>query len=105
MRKARVFVQDSPAGVLTEEGSQYIFAYDRGYSGHPVSLTMPVREEPYVFTSFPPFFDNLLPEGVMLNALLRKRKLDATDYMAQLLVVGNDMVGAVTVLPLRGQRS
>ena len=100
MRQARVFVHDRPAGVLREEPSGYAFAYDAGYDGPPVSLTMPVQSEPYVFDRFPPFFDGLLPEGTMLEALLRQRKLDRSDYMGQLLAVGKDVVGAVTVTPM-----
>lgn len=100
MQCARVYVHDRPAGVLCEDSARYTFDYDAGYDGPPVSLTMPVRSEPYQFDRFPPFFDGLLPEGTMLEALLRQRKLDRTDYMGQLLAVGRDVVGAVTVTPM-----
>ena len=33
----------------------------------------------------------------MLEGLLRQHKIDAHDRLAQLLVVGGDLVGAVTV--------
>ena len=59
---------------------------------------MPISEEKYEFLSFPPFFDGLLPEGMMLEGLLRQLKIDKNDYFSQLIAVGNDMVGAVTVL-------
>ena len=42
------------------------------------------------------FFDGLLPEGEMPEGLLRQHKIDAHDRLAQLLVVGGDLVGAVT---------
>ncbi len=58
---------------------------------------MPVRTEPYTFDSLPPFFDGLLPEGVGLEGLLREQKLDRSDWMGQLLAVGADVVGAVTL--------
>ena len=58
---------------------------------------MPVREEPYRFNEFPPFFDGLLPEGFQLEALLRQKKLDRDDKFGQLLIVGADTVGAVTI--------
>ena len=79
-------------------GAGYAFSYEPGYESTPVSLTMPVRSEPYRFEQFPPFFDGLLPEGWQLEALLKHRKLDRTDYMGQLLAVGGDTVGAVTVV-------
>ncbi|RYZ90145.1 MAG: toxin HipA [Proteobacteria bacterium] len=99
MKTAKVFVNNKAAGRLIERerGKSYEFVYDDTYQGTPVSLSMPVAKKHFVFDSFPPFFDGLLPEGERLEALLRKRKVDAKDYMEQLIAVGSDMVGAVTV--------
>lgn len=98
MRKAHVYVNDVLAGILEEfENGQYQFTYDKYYQGSPVSLTMPLTRSVYAFKQFPSFFEGLLPEGAMLDALLRKHKLDKRDYFGQLLTVGHDMVGAVTV--------
>lgn len=99
MRNAEVFFGNDLAGVLSEseDGREYRFQYDPGYSGPPISLAMPVRDAPYLFSEFPPFFDGLLPEGFQLEALLRQKKLDRNDRFGQLLVVGADTVGAVTV--------
>ncbi|MCK5801978.1 MAG: HipA N-terminal domain-containing protein [Lentisphaeria bacterium] len=100
MRRGRVFMHGLPAGILVEEktNQRYQFDYDPEYTGPPVSRTMPRANSPYVFDSFPTFFDGLLPEGMMLEALLRKRKIDRDDLFAQLLAVGGDLVGAVTVV-------
>lgn len=101
MRKALVKLYDIPVGVLVEkEGSVYEFSYLETYEGPPVSLTMPVEIKSYLFSSFPPFFEGLLPEGIMLEGLLRNNKLDRRDYFGQLLVTGEDLVGAATVHPL-----
>lgn len=98
MRKARIFVHDVEAGILEEnENNTYSFIYHTEYQGPPVSLTMPIKNKIYVFNQFPSFFEGLLPEGVMLEALLRTYKLDKKDYFGQLLKIGHDMVGAVTV--------
>ena len=99
MRRARVDVSGVPAGLLEElqAGLQYVFQYDEGYTGPPASLTMPTSKREYRFTSFPPFFDGLLPEGAQLEALLRLNKIDRNDLFSQLLAVGRDLVGAVTV--------
>lgn len=101
MRKALISVQAAPTGSLIEHerGRRYTFIYLADYDGPPVSLAMPVRRDPYEFTQFPPFFDGLLPEGIMLDALLRRQKLDRDDFFGQLLAVGADMVGAVTAAP------
>lgn len=100
-KTARVRMHGKPAGMLVAESDgTYSFHYEPGYDGPPVSLTMPVREAPYIFDRFPTFFDGLLPEGWQLEALLRRAKLDRHDYMGQLLTVGSDLVGAVTVEPV-----
>lgn len=99
MRRARVLMHGIVAGVLEEldQATAYRFTYEAGYAGESISRTMPVRTEPYPFRGFPAFFDGLLPEGEMLEGLLRQHKIDAHDRLAQLLVVGGDLVGAVTV--------
>jgi serine/threonine-protein kinase HipA len=99
MKRAKVFVKGIEAGVLEERtrGAEYIFQYLDTYRGDPVSLTMPVDKQEIRFKQFPPFFDGVLPEGVMLDGLLRQRKIDKDDLFSQLLAVGKDLVGAVTV--------
>lgn len=98
MRKAQVFVNNIAAGVLEETSeTTFTFTYASDYHGAPVSLTMPTKTAVYNFQKFPPYFEGLLPEGVMLEALLRKFKLDKNDYFGQLLKVGHDLVGAVTI--------
>jgi serine/threonine-protein kinase HipA len=100
MRSARVKVNGKSAGsleALDNAATRYRFCYDPLYEGRPISLTMPVRAEPYLFKEFPPFFEGLLPEGVQLDALLKQEKIDRHDYFSQLVAVGNDLVGAVTV--------
>ncbi len=99
MRKANVYVQGRYAGQLLEEelGRSYRFAYDNDYQGPPVSLTMPVHQKSFHYNRFPPFFDGLLPEGVQLDGLLKRAKVDRNDLFAQLVAVGADLVGAVTV--------
>jgi serine/threonine-protein kinase HipA len=98
MRKALVLMNNVPAGVLTEIAeNHYQFSYQSDYQGAPISLTMPIKQVTFEFKKFPPFFEGLLPEGILLEALLRKYKLDKEDYFGQLLKVGNDVIGAVTV--------
>ena len=104
MRKAVVHVHGKKAGVLTEVSTnEYHFDYDLGYDGEAISLTMPIDQKRYSFKSFPAFFEGLLPEGIMLEGLLRIAKIDAKDYFSQLMATGADLVGAVTVKPLDGE--
>ncbi|WP_242204216.1 HipA N-terminal domain-containing protein [Aestuariivivens insulae] len=98
MRKAVVMVHGHRAGVLTEVSpSEYTFEYDDNYDGAAISLTMPTNHKTYGYNSFPPFFEGLLPEGVMLEGLLKIAKIDKNDYFSQLIATGSDLVGAVTV--------
>lgn len=99
MKKAKVLVNGIPAGEIHEiiRGKQYRFIYLDGYPGPSVSLEMPLTKTVYDFDRFPPFFEGLLPEGIMLDGLLRQAKLDKNDYLGQLITVGGDLVGNVTV--------
>jgi serine/threonine-protein kinase HipA len=100
MKKAIVFIHNVRAGLLIEsDAKKYTFAYDDGYQVQPISLTMPTSQVAYNYETFPPFFDGLLPEGIMLDGLLKINKLDKKDYFSQLLATGNDLVGAITVKP------
>ena len=99
MRRAEVSMHGIPAGILEEieAGNIYRFTYFERYNGPSIALTMPVNGKEFVFDRFPSFFDGLLPEGVLLEGLLKQRKIDRFDYLSQLIAVGNDLVGAVTV--------
>jgi serine/threonine-protein kinase HipA len=102
MRTALVKVHNIEAGILTEVGENasspsYRFQYFNDYKGAPVSLTMPVARKVFEYDHFPPFFDGVLPEGGQLEGLLRTRKIDRHDYLSQLIAVGHDLVGSVTV--------
>ncbi len=99
MRRAKVFVNNMEAGILSELefARKYRFEYNKDYSGSPVSLTMPVSIPVYNYSSFPPFFDGLLPEGYQLEGLLKFKKIDRNDLFAQLVTVGTDLVGNVTL--------
>jgi serine/threonine-protein kinase HipA len=92
-----IYVNGIKAGILHSQDDIFSFQYDVTYKDSPISLTMPLQAEAYVFKIFPPFFDGLLPEGGQLDGLLRIHKLDRTDYMGQLLAVGSDLVGNITV--------
>ena len=98
MRKAEIYQQAALAGILQEfEGGRWRFTYADGYAGEPVSLTMPLAQPVYEFEQFPPVFEGLLPEGIQLEAMLRRYKLDRADLFGQLIVAGQDLVGSLTV--------
>ena len=101
MRSALIKMHNKNAGILTEEHrDSYSFQYDKEYHGPAISLIMPIKSDPYIFKDFPPFFEGLLPEGIQLEGLLKKHKIDKNDFFKQLVVTGADLVGAVTVTSL-----
>ncbi|HMQ60150.1 MAG TPA: HipA N-terminal domain-containing protein [Flavilitoribacter sp.] len=105
MRTAEIFVHDQPAGILKESDDRNIFTftYLPDYDGPPVSLTMPIVQNQFTFRGFPPFFEGLLPEGIMLEGMLRRLKIDKNDYFSQLMATGKDLVGAVTCVPVANE--
>ncbi len=102
MRRAHVFQGEVLAGVLEElEGGRYRFTYEEGYTGAPVSLTMPSTQRTHEYNRFPPAFEGLLPEGYQLDALLRRSKIDRNDLFGQLMAVGEDVVGALVIREIK----
>jgi len=98
LRRAAVCQAGELAGYLEEIGDEgWIFSYLDDYRSSPVSLTMPVQLEPFRFAEFPSVFEGLLPEGPQLEALLRMHKIDRNNAFRQLVTVGADMVGSLTV--------
>lgn len=100
VQAADVYKAGRRAATLRRHDGGIVFAYDQGYDGPAVSLTMPVSEEPR-FTpagSVPPFFAGLLPEGRRFSSLQRSLKTSADDELSLLLAVGGDTIGDVVVV-------
>jgi serine/threonine-protein kinase HipA len=104
MRQGRVYCNSTAAGVITEDENGYSFVYDKDYlntpDAQPVSLTLPLREEPYVNNVMFSFFDGLIPEGWMLNIAERNWKINRRDRMGLLLTCCRDCIGNVSVAPI-----
>jgi serine/threonine-protein kinase HipA len=102
MRKGKVFYKDDLAGIIEEDSNGIIFTYDSNYlkfeNAKPVSLTMPLKEEPYVDKVMLPFFDNLIPEGWLLEIAEQNWKINPRDRMGLLLAFCKDTIGAVSVV-------
>ena len=101
LRHAGVYVRDRYAGRLLETDEGYCFAYDPQYlnSEHAcaVSLTLPLRPEPYTSRTLFPFFDGLIPEGWLLGVVSRNWKIDQRDRFGLLMAACRDCIGAVSV--------
>ena len=62
----------------------------------PLSVTMPVRAEPYPSDVISPWLANLLPEEEQLTVLTRSLGLDQADVLAVLAEIGGDTAGALS---------
>ncbi|MGL4464040.1 MAG: HipA N-terminal domain-containing protein [Planctomycetia bacterium] len=103
-RRGRVKISGRPVGVIKESGGTTVFTYSADWlaaaDATPVSLTLPLRPEPYVFDGLHPFFENLLPEGWLLDVASRKLRISKDDPFGLLLATCADSIGAVELEPL-----
>lgn len=104
-KRAEIKIYDQTAGWLTQDDLGYHFVYDEEYlqspSAIPVSLTLPLKKEPFTDKVLFPFFDGLIPEGWLLDIAVKNWKLNSRDRMGLLLVCCKDCIGAVSVHPLK----
>ena len=103
MRQGQVFVDNRFAGIIQEtDEMRYVFTYSPDYLGEitarPVSVTMPLRLEPYVSDTLFPFFFNMLSEGENREAQSQLLHIDKHDDFGFLLATAHfETIGNVTV--------
>lgn len=100
-RSGKVLYKGMAAGTVWQDDEGYGFTYDPAYQqirgASSVSLTLPLRSEPYHSKTIIPFFDGLIPEGWLLDITVKNWKLDPSDRMELLLTVCKDCIGAVSI--------
>lgn len=79
-----------------ERSREYTFRYTNAH--RPVSLSLPVREEPFSTFESAAFFEALLPEGPLRERLSRQLKVAANDSFGLLSEIGRDCAGALQIL-------
>lgn len=105
MRQCEIYVNRIKAGILTETDERiYVFQYDNKYLEQPhnvpVSLTMPLRKEPYRSEYLFPYFFNMLSEGENRKAQSQLLHIDPEDDFGIMMATAQfDTIGAVTVKP------
>jgi serine/threonine-protein kinase HipA len=80
----------------------FCFQYDPLWlerSRIPLSLSLPLRPEPYLDDQSHPFFANLLPEERILAVIARNLGLSPNNDFGILERIGGDCAGAVTLAP------
>ena len=98
----KVYFDEKFAGILERGDGEFLFTYDPSYltapCALPISLTLPLRSEPYISRTLFPFFDGLIPEGWLLDLAVKNWKINPNDRYSLLLTVCNDCIGAVRVI-------
>lgn len=101
-RRGVVRLDGERVGTIRETPAGIRFRYDSAWLSRPdrvaVSLTLPLQESPYEWATLHPFFQNLLPEGWLLEISTAKLKISPDDAFGLLLSLCADCVGAVEIL-------
>ena len=107
MKSAKIYFDDILVGILTQDESGFTFTYLDEYlnseNSRPISLTLPLRKEPYKSKFLFPFFDGLVPEGFLLNLACSHFHLNYLDRMSILLKTAKDVVGNVSVREIKDE--
>lgn len=98
-----VYLRGHRSGVLSQIQGRLAFAYDRDWltssERHPLSLSLPLREEPFEDTATRIWFGNLLPEEDVLKAVARRLGRSTGDIFGLLVDLGGECAGAVSLIP------
>jgi len=103
LNKAAVFYNNKKAGTLLKRENGFEFEYDNDYENSPdskpISKTMPLEQKRFFSERLFAFFENLLPEGILLEMTIAKLKIDKNNKFELLLQVGEDTIGAISIKP------
>jgi serine/threonine-protein kinase HipA len=98
-----VYLHEDLVGTLERhEQARIAFRYtpewvERG--GEALSLSLPLREEPFDDEEGRPFFAGLLPEGEFLRSIARFFQVSAENPFSVLSEIGGECAGAVSLAP------
>ncbi|HEY4255034.1 MAG TPA: type II toxin-antitoxin system HipA family toxin [Chlamydiales bacterium] len=104
----RVLLYNQPIGTLTRlPGDKNLFAFDQGYIDNPSRPTLSLSfKDPFgklitdskvTQTRLPPFFANLLPEGLLREYLAKRANIHPEHEFFLLWILGQDLPGALKI--------
>ncbi|MDO9111186.1 MAG: type II toxin-antitoxin system HipA family toxin [Desulfatirhabdiaceae bacterium] len=99
-----VFLHHFLVGKLRlDDRRRFVFQYDTCWlespEAIPLSLSLPLRSQPYEDDVARPFFSNLLPEAGIRQAVARRLGVSEQNDFALLWALGGECAGAVFLLP------
>ena len=102
MRQGEIWVNNTLAGILTENDNDYSFEYENIYlekeNAIPVSVTLPLQKNSFKSEQLFPFFDGLIPEGWLLDIAHKNWKINPRDRMGLLLTTCRDCIGNISII-------
>jgi serine/threonine-protein kinase HipA len=105
IRSAVVYLRSDKVGILEKvSDEQFSFQYSRDYKDSltavSISRSLPLQSDLFLSSKLHPFFDNLIPEGWLLEHAEKIFHIDKTNRFGLLMATGKSPIGAVTVEPL-----
>lgn len=103
-----VWLFDHHVGTLAITGEirapeDWLFTYDTDYlnAAQPIALSvsLPLRAEPFTGAVARNWFGNLLPEGRVREAIASRLRIPVWDDFALLAAIGGECAGAVSITP------
>ncbi len=87
--------------ITTAPGVGESFSYDETWLASPdarlLSVTLPLRSDPFPAKRMRPYFDGLLPEGGARSAIASRLHVSYAAYVKLLNAVGHECIGAVSL--------
>lgn len=103
LRRGIVSRSGQRVGVIEETSTGTRFTYDAAWlsrpDARPLGPSLPLRHASYESEGLLPFFENLLPEGWLLDITRRKLGVAPNDPFGLLLATCGDCIGAVEISP------
>lgn len=106
-RALDVYLLADHIGLLCQgEGGAKSFTYDPKWLAHPearpLSISLPLREEPFGDRATRAVFGGMLPDGELRTRLAKHLGVSARNEFALLEIVGRECAGAISIVP-RGE--
>ncbi len=77
------------------------FCYDESYIARgdlkPLSISLPLQDEPFSPEQTRIFFEGLLPEGFTRRSVAQRLHVDEDDYLGLLNSLGKECIGAIRI--------
>lgn len=101
--KLNVFADGKWVGILTNKAGRLSFAYAASWladeAAFPLTIDIPLSNKTYLGDAVEAFFENLLPEGEVLEFVSRLIHISPGNTFGLLKRFGGDTAGAFSVLP------